>query len=459
MKKKMKKRMRSIPIAFVLAAVLQFEVSPALAQQGPDVLKTQDGIVASLAVRDMEARAVWRFVRPLETPVEEISGSLNGRALGVPVVERYPGPNQRTAVLALLDLGDPQRAGQIERLKDAMLLLAARRKSHHQIAFAVYGLEARILLPGSTSGEEMIRLLYQLPPLDQPSNLSGALINSIRTLEGLNVDRRAIYVFTDGHNDSQIALDEVGKLAQATGVSITFLTVAGQRQTDLPALTRFANSTGGLLVEEAAVTSFLREPFTLLDSGGLLRFSFAEAKSYFWEFGKPRLTVSFLYGSKSLDLSTDVNVPSASIGEGFTHLSRSPTALGSIGGVLALGGLGIFFLRRRRPDRRRNAKHGAPILGGILQEMESGKAHVIDAPLMYIGRSRNNDIVIDDPTVSRQHALLEQGKNGKLFIENKSDRVLLINDKRIGKAALDDGDTITLGTVKLRFKQVRSVKG
>jgi hypothetical protein len=448
-----------IPFLAFVFAILSLPVALPARAQAPDDLKIQDGIVASLSVRDAEARAIWRFVRPLDAPVDEISGTINGRPLGVPAVERYPGPKQQTAVLALLDLADPQRAEQIERHKLAMLLLAGRKLSHHQIAFAVYGLEARILLPGSGSGEEMIRLLLQLPPLQQESNLSGALIHSIKMLENLRVDRRAIYVFTDGHNDSQIAIEEVAKLAQSAGVSVTFLTIQGQRKTDLPALARFANSTGGLLVEEAAVTSFLREPFTLLDSGGQVRFSLAGVKTYFWEFGKPKLTVSFRYGGKSLDLSTEVSVPSASIGEGFGYLGTSPVFLGGVGGAFALVVLAVFLRRRKRPAVERGAAKGAPILGGILQEEVSGKGHVIDAPVMQIGRSRTNDIVIDDPTVSRQHAILTRADNGILSIENKSDRALLVNDERVDKTNLEDGDLVALGTVKLRFRQVKSVKG
>jgi len=449
---------RFLPLLFVIV-LCAHAASHSAQAQAPNVLKVQDGIVASLSVRGSEAQAIWRFVRRPDAPLEEIGGTINGRPLGVPVVEQYPGAGETTAVLALLDLGDPKRADQMERLKLAMLLLAGRGQPHHQIAFAVYALEPRLLVPGSTKGEEMVQLLLKLPPLDQPSNLSGALIHSIRTLETLSVDRRAIYVFTDGHNASSIALDEVGKLAQDAGVSITFFTIRSERPADVPALARFANSTGGLLVEENGITNFLREPFALLDSGGRVAFSFAGAKTYFWEFGKPRLTVSFRYGSKSLDLTTDVEAPSASMGEGFEYLVKSPVALGSFGGILALGGLAFFFARRRKVPAHAPARGGAPVLGGILKEVESGKAHIVDMPVMHIGRSRTNDIVIDDPTVSREHAMLSLAADGTLSIESKSDREVLVNGKSAGKTALADGDLIALGAVKLEFRPVKKVAG
>lgn len=444
----------------VLAAVFSLAglASFALAQ-APNVLKVQDGIVASLSVRNNEAHAIWRFVRRLDAPLEEISGTINGRPLGVPSVEQYPGAEQTTAILALLDLGDPKRADQIERLKLAMLLLAGRKQAHHQIAFAVYGLEPRLLVPGSTNGEELVQLLLKLPPLDQPSNLSGALIRTIRTLESLSADRRAIFVFTDGHNDSTIALDEVRDLAQSTGVSITFLTIRSDRAADASALSQFANSTGGLLIEENAVTDFLREPFALLDSGGRLSFSLAGGKTYFWEFGKPKITVSFRYGGKTLDLTADADVPSASVGEGFAYLVKSPVALGSFGGILALGGLALFFARRRKTAGHASARRGAPVLGGILKQVDTGKAHIVDMPVMRIGRSRTNDIVVDDPTVSREHALLNLAADGTLSIENKSDRELLVNGKGVDKTALADGDVIALGAVKLEFRPVKKVAG
>lgn len=449
---------RNTPL-FVAAVLITQWVASSAQAQAQDALQVQDGIVASLSVRNNEAHAIWRFARTLESPLQEISGTINGRPLGVPVVEQYPGANQRTAVLALLDLGDPKRAEQIERLKIAMLLLAGRRQAHHQVAFAAYGLEPRLLLPGSTRGEEMVQLLLKLPPLDQPSNLSGALIQSIRTLETLSVDRRAIYVFTDGHNASSIALDDVAKLAQETGISITFLTIRSERPADFAALAQFANSTGGLLVEESAVTNFLREPFALLDSGGRVAFSLAGAKTYFWEFGKPKVTVSFRYGGKTLDLTADADVPSAGVGEGFEYLVKSPAALGSFGGILALGGLALFFARRRKTPAHAAARGGATVLGGILKEADSGKAHIVDMPVMHIGRSRTNDIVIDDPTVSREHALLNLAADGTLSIESKSDRELLVNGKTVSKALLAEGDVIALGAVMLEFRPVKKVAG
>ena len=78
---------------------------------------------------------------------------------------------------------------------------------------------------------------------------------------------------------------------------------------------------------------------------------------------------------------------------------------------------------------------------------------------MRIGRSRTNDIVVDDPTVSREHALLNLAADGTLSIENKSDRELLVNGKGVDKKALADGDVIALGAVKLEFRPVKKVAG
>src|SRR6266851_3832774 len=77
----------------------------------------------------------------------------------------------------------------------------------------------------------------------------------------------------------------------------------------------------------------------------------------------------------------------------------------------------------------------------------AGKTVQINKPIMTIGRSPNNDIVVrDDPRVSRQHARLVWN-NGSWSIEKhpQAASAVTVNSQSVQQAALSDGMTIGLG--------------
>lgn len=77
-----------------------------------------------------------------------------------------------------------------------------------------------------------------------------------------------------------------------------------------------------------------------------------------------------------------------------------------------------------------------------------------------IGRDPGCDIVLDDPTVSRQHAKIRaiEGESGeKTFVIHDlgTENGTFVNNEEITKKELNDGDLISLGRTKFVFKQVK----
>ena len=73
-----------------------------------------------------------------------------------------------------------------------------------------------------------------------------------------------------------------------------------------------------------------------------------------------------------------------------------------------------------------------------------------------IGRHTDNDIRIEDVTVSRHHAIVSLAPNGGFEIHNltasRSERnPVLVNGIEQDRAVLTDGDEVTIGSVKFRF--------
>ncbi|MEI6310075.1 MAG: FHA domain-containing protein [bacterium] len=72
-----------------------------------------------------------------------------------------------------------------------------------------------------------------------------------------------------------------------------------------------------------------------------------------------------------------------------------------------------------------------------------------------IGRSADNDIVLDDETISREHAILAWQDDHYVLLDLMSAAGLFINGIRIGVPTdLKDGDTLLVGETELVFKEI-----
>ena len=70
-----------------------------------------------------------------------------------------------------------------------------------------------------------------------------------------------------------------------------------------------------------------------------------------------------------------------------------------------------------------------------------------------IGRSNDNDIVLNDFSVSRRHAMLRREGGGWVIHDNQSTNGVRINDKLVASAKVADGASATVGTFVLRFRE------
>jgi hypothetical protein len=67
-----------------------------------------------------------------------------------------------------------------------------------------------------------------------------------------------------------------------------------------------------------------------------------------------------------------------------------------------------------------------------------------------IGRSRTADIRLDDPTVSRRHAVIVQTPEGELrVLDDRSMNGIRVNDEPVDWSSLADGDELQIGRYSL----------
>jgi pSer/pThr/pTyr-binding forkhead associated (FHA) protein len=83
-----------------------------------------------------------------------------------------------------------------------------------------------------------------------------------------------------------------------------------------------------------------------------------------------------------------------------------------------------------------------------------GRRMPVSEAVVTIGRSLDNDIVIQEASVSRRHAQLRRRYGQYVIYDLGSSGGTLVNGHRVREAALDDGDVVSLGGIELRFERL-----
>lgn len=85
--------------------------------------------------------------------------------------------------------------------------------------------------------------------------------------------------------------------------------------------------------------------------------------------------------------------------------------------------------------------------------LPNGERIRLESQTVTIGRLGSQDIVIDDPQVSREHAEVRPDLAGYLVIDKQSMNGTKVNGKNVTEHRLEDGDVITVGTYNVAFEQ------
>jgi hypothetical protein len=84
--------------------------------------------------------------------------------------------------------------------------------------------------------------------------------------------------------------------------------------------------------------------------------------------------------------------------------------------------------------------------------VSEGRRNVLSGDRVLVGRSRECDVVVSDPNVSRRHIELRRSERGWVAVDLGSTNGMKVNGRRVGQAELDPGDRITVGVTDLTFE-------
>ena len=81
----------------------------------------------------------------------------------------------------------------------------------------------------------------------------------------------------------------------------------------------------------------------------------------------------------------------------------------------------------------------------------------LDRPIVRLGRGLTADIRLEDPQVSRRHAIIAQrgdGVGGSRILDDRSSHGSFVNGREVTVAHMTDGDVLRLGRVVFRFVEI-----
>lgn len=84
---------------------------------------------------------------------------------------------------------------------------------------------------------------------------------------------------------------------------------------------------------------------------------------------------------------------------------------------------------------------------------------VTEKKRISIGRTNENDIVLENRGVSRKHAMIEFNDRAAVVIDNESLNGTFVNNRKITEEVLRDDDTITIGKYSLVYHAESTAQG
>ena len=87
----------------------------------------------------------------------------------------------------------------------------------------------------------------------------------------------------------------------------------------------------------------------------------------------------------------------------------------------------------------------------VLNGVNKGKKLDLNRPVTKIGKKENNELILDEKTVSRNHVEIVQLENSYVLKDLESTNGTYINDIRVKEAYLSPGDVIRIGTIRIEF--------
>ncbi len=467
--------------AAVVAALL---AGPAAAQD------SKISVTCSPTAVDGKAKCELRTNEATTIKQVKVSIKGGGEALDAKL-EPFNYRNQGIDILFMIQRMDPDHAKVVTQMGEAAIKLAGEREGKRRFGAAAFANDLDVVAPLSSARSDFesgIRGIKARGAATQLYKLTSDAIDHL-VKEGSG-NRRVLVILGDGSSsDTTFRHDEVVKKAKDNDVAIyTFgYPDTDEQRPSLQTLIKLSNETAGAYVEakkqgkDREIPKDVYDRFIgMVENGGTLLITPKD------ESGQKTLNVLADFSNgKSASVDVTATLPAVATtrtsgkvaeppaptltGDPVGWVKANPLPAGLVGGGLLLTlGLLTFVLARGKPVPAHAGYPMAPPATQVSQnnptqrqpsygwlEMLDGNATPI--PLrgtnLRIGRHQDNDICLQNNSVSRRHAVLHYKPDMRSFVITNlgTGNGVIVNKVKKDLHELHDGDLVELGEVRLRF--------
>ena len=416
----------------------------------------------------------------LRLPGDAVNATVTLEAGGKPLPitgrDAFPMGDGSLAVLILVDTSDPRRKAVVAAHREQIAAMVRVAPAHARVGLARFDRDLEILVPvGGATGD----LVDAATGLEAKGKVTQLFLNTLRAVEELAkepADRRVLVVLSDAlDEDRAVTREHVAERARTAGVAIVgFGFPASNHSNDIAALQTLlllARDTGGAFVQAEdglhVDATALDLPYSVIGGGWRIGADLSDLRSLTVNIRVP-VTVTVEIDGIANSARFEVTLGVLSVAE----FLQTPAGLGILLGCAIVGTL---LLRRAR--RHRAIEVGAPI--GILSVDEPDESRVPwphamilvegDAPWgtamsgdsVQIGRDADpaagNDVILDDETVSRVHAVIRFTDGAYSVTDKQSTNGVKIGGRLTKLAPVNLGDTLELGDVTIKLIRPKPV--
>jgi len=429
-------------------------------------------------------------------PAPSINARSNGIDLQVTEKKPYPESDDVTAILFLVDTSDPGRQNVIEKNITHIKELLTVLKPHHKVGLASFDKSLQIKSPVGSSTFSLSKSLESLKATGKTTELYRNLLKAITYLKSFEAQRKAIVLLSDGQaEDKAYFHSDIIKVARKSGIIINSIgyprSVA--LSVALQTVRRVSEETGGSYIETDMTynlpNNYLKQPFNNIDNGG----TFSVKLDELYQDNPPngiKLVFKTSTGIESINVPVTIKVAKKVIQEqssvpvvqaGISNQSYSsknipiqivtkqvetqPINLWLWYGlpaafiiIIVFILITLFLLWHRQPESKDSSTNSDyKPYAYLIAENGNETRYPITRTIWRIGRSKDNELSLKDTSLSRRHAEIHRNNNGTFdIIDMNSMNGVYINNEKIGKAELHEGDVIEFGDVFMRFTQLTS---
>ena len=429
-------------------------------------------------------------------PVLSITAEYANILLPVKEGSSYPGKDSITAVLLMVDTSDPARQNVVDKNKEHIRKILSSSREYHRFGLASFDKELRLDVPIGSDSTMINNAANNLKATGSTTELYRNMLEAITLFRDVDAERKSIFLFSDGLAEDKAYFHiDVIKAAKDAGIIITSIGYPRSvlQSVSLQTLRRLSEETGGIYIEADnhfnIPAGFLNQPFTSLDNGrdfNVHLHKIIDNKvndetniklKLETDIGTTIIPVSIKFKSVPVVHTQTTIIEKLSAPEETSKQSiATPVVPAQIvtqapqsskfeawlwyiipAALLVLVALTVatFVMMLKRQNKNQGNIMNFPEIkpyAFLITQDESKARYPITRTTCRLGRSKNNEITLRDSSVSRRHAEIHRDKGDEFtLIDLNSLNGVFVNNEKIGRYKLKEGDIVEIGDISLRF--------